>query len=120
MNEGRERQRTRKAETPVEQPKPEAPPVEQEVIIYRRVSRFIERKLQPKVQTRALAAIDSLKVPTNIRGSVKIEGRPANDPMFRIDKDAYRIFCKRLEGKVHVVDMENRQGAYDKGRTRKR
>ena len=43
MNEGRERQRTRKAETPVEQPKPEAPPVEQEVIIYRRVSRFIER-----------------------------------------------------------------------------
>lgn len=101
-----------------EQTKPEnsEEPVYQEVIIYRRVSRFIERKLQPSVGSRVLTAIESLKDPVNRRRSIKIQGRPSNDPMFRIDKGAYRIYYKRIEGKVHVVEMENRQSAYDKKR----
>lgn len=101
-----------------EQSKPEnaEEPEYQEVIIYRRVSRFIERKVQPNAGSRVLAAIESLKDPMNRRGSIKIQGRPPNDPMFRIDTGAYRIYYKRIEGKVHVVEMENRQSAYDKKR----
>lgn len=74
-------------------------PVYQEVILYRRVSRFIERKLQPNVGSRVLAAVEGLKDPVNRRGSLKIQGRPSNDPMFRIDKGAYRIYYKRIKGK---------------------
>lgn len=95
-------------------------PESREIILYRRVSRFIERKLQPKVAERVFEVIERLKDSVDRTGSVKIQGRPANDPMFRIEIGNYRVFYKRINGNVHVVDMENRGEIYDKGRTRRR
>ena len=54
--------------------------------------------MQPNAGSRVLAAMEGLKDPVNRRGSIKIQGRPSNDPMFRIDKGAYRIYYKRIEG----------------------
>lgn len=60
----------------------------------------------------ALKRIEALKNPQNRRGSVKIQGRPANDAMFRIESGNYRIFYKRAGLDVYVVDIRHRQGAY--------
>ncbi|MDE3256220.1 MAG: hypothetical protein OYM47_00090 [Gemmatimonadota bacterium] len=82
-------------------------PVEQEILIRDVVREFLDT-LQP------VEKIESLKDPLNRRGSKKIKGRPANDPMFRIEKRPYRIFYKRYSGQIYVVDMVHRQGAYDR------
>ncbi len=111
MGEGRENPLQKESELPEE-------PESREIILYRRVSRFIERKLQPKVAERVLEAIEKLKDSVERTGSVKIQGRPANDPMFRIEMGNYRVFYKRINGNIHVVDMENRGEIYDKRRTR--
>lgn len=95
-------------------------PPELEVVIYEKVTKFIENRLQPKAQKRILKAIYSLSDPTNRRGSLKIEGLPANDPVFRIDKSNCRIFYKWLDGDVHAVDIEQRQGAYGKKKQKSR
>ena len=88
-------------------------PEEQEIVIRDVVREFLDT-LQPKVRRSAVEKIESLKDPLNRRGSKKIRGRPANDPMFRIEKRPYRIFYKRFSGRIHVVDMDHRQGAYDR------
>lgn len=66
----------------------------------------------PNVGRLALERIDDLKNPQNLRGSIKIRGRPANDPMFRIKTGNYRIFYKRIGRDVHIVDIRHRQGSY--------
>ena len=88
-------------------------PEEQEISIRDVVREFLDT-LQPKVRRSAVEKIESLKDPLNRRGAKKIRGRPANDPMFRIEKRPYRIFYKRFSGRIDVVDMEHRQGAYDR------
>ena len=71
MNEAGGRQRMRKAQRSEEPLEAEAS-VEQEIIIYRRVSRFIDGNLQPNVRRLAIEKIETLKDPTRRRGSVKI------------------------------------------------
>ena len=88
-------------------------PDEQEIVIRDVVREFLDT-LPPKVRRSAVEKIESLKDPLNTRGSKKIRGRPANDPMFRIEKRPYRIFYKRFSGQIYVVDMDHRQGAYDR------
>ena len=67
---------------------------------------------QPNAGRLAMERIEALRNPQNRRGSIKIQGRSANDPMFRIESGNYRIFYKRIGPDVHVVDIRHRQGAY--------
>ncbi len=110
MNE--ERGGSREAQNPPENTG-QREPIEQEIVIRDVVREFLDT-LQPKVRRSAVEKIESLKDPLNRRGSKKIQGRPSNDPMFRIEKRPYRIFYKRFSGQIYVVDMGHRQGAYDK------
>lgn len=66
-----------------------------------------------------MAAIERPKDSEYKTGSVKIKGRPANDPIFRIEIGNYSVLYKRIDGNVHVVDMENRGEICDKSRTRR-
>ena len=120
MNEGRRRRRTRRAPGPTQQePKPSGP-VLQDLIIEDRVLKFLENSVQDKLRKSAIHRLEALRDPENRRGSIKIKGRPKRDPMFRIETGSYRIFYKRISGKVHAIDMEHRGQIYNKGRARKR
>ncbi len=112
MNEARRRGGRKDREEKVsEQPKPEVLGG-QEIVIRDAVAKFIEEGLQPNVRRLAIEKIESLRDPNNRKGSVKVKGRPANDPVFRVRRGNYRIFYKRVGGEVHVVHMEKRQRVY--------
>ena len=87
-------------------------PEDQEVVIYRKVIRFPDKNMQPKARQRVLKKILELKDPFKRRGSVKIVGRPPDDPRFRIAVDVYRVLYKREGSKVHVIDMDHRKDVY--------
>ena len=119
MKEARDRRQSKGTQIPPEEEKSEKP-AELKVVIYDEVIEFIENRLQPKARKRILTATNALSNPINRRGSRKIEGRSANDPMFRINIGNYRVFYKWIGGEVHAVEMEHRQGAYGKGKQKGR
>ena len=119
MSEGRRRQRSRRASGPPQEPTP-ADPELQDLIIENQVLKFLENSVQAKLRKSAVERLEALRNPQNRRGSIKIRGRPKKDPMFRIETGNYKIFYKRIGGKVHAVDMDHRGEIYNKGRTKKR
>ncbi len=87
---------------------------EPRIILFGLALKMLET-LQPNIGRLVMQRIEVLKDPLHRRGSIKIQGRPANDPMFRIESGNYRIFYKRVGSDIHVVDIRHRQGAYKKG-----
>ena len=120
MNEARRRHRRGRASGSSGGESKSSEPVLQDLIIEDRVLKFLENSVQAKVRASAIERLESLRNPEVLRGSKKIKGRPKRDPMFRIEVGNYRVFYKRIGGKVHAIDMEHRGEIYSKGRARKR
>lgn len=74
------------------------------------------QRLPANIGRQVLAKIEALPANPNPRGSRKVQGRPADDPMYRIYSGDYRIFYVKQGQDVHIIDVRHRQGAYKKRR----